>query len=249
MARPKKGAQSIPSFSLSVQERKQLEEFITPLELTPEVRRAHALLWIDAGHSPQTIAKRLHVSRQTIYNWMSGFQKRCNDRHIQARLADKPRSGRPRTLSRVVDPLIAAAVNHAPHEFGYHTSAWNSSLIGRHLREVHHIVVNRASITAALRRLGVRLKILALQPYERESLHQLIAQTGPTKAGRQAQALLWLDDGVSIRKVAVRSQVSRQTVYTWLAQFRARRSEHDTWAPLNTSRTNTREEMMNMGNP
>lgn len=144
--------------ALNSREREALAGLLTPLALTNEVRRAQALLWLDAGHSPQVVAARLHVSRQTVYNWLAGFHRRCGELDIQARLADRKRSGRPRTLPTVIDPLIAAVVEHAPPEFGYPAPTWNAKLLAQHLREAHHIAVNRASVSLALGRLGVRWK-------------------------------------------------------------------------------------------
>ena len=47
-----------------------MDELTTPAALTNEVRRAQALLWLDDGaDSSQAVADRLHVSRQTVYNW------------------------------------------------------------------------------------------------------------------------------------------------------------------------------------
>lgn len=236
-ARPQKHMQARPSFTLDPRERTQLERLLTPFALTTEAKRAQALLWLDAGHSPQTVSRRLHVSRQTVYNWLTGFRRRHNQPSILARLADKPRSGRPRTIARVIDPLITTIVRRDPFAFGYRASVWNASLLARHLREVHHVTVNRASVTTALRRLGIRLKVWALTPSEREDLERRL--TSPTlshQEKRQAQALLWPDKGMSVRRVATSSHVSRQTVYNWLAQFQARRNVYSIWAPLDASR-------------
>ncbi len=38
---------------------------------------------------------------------------------------------------------------------------------------------------------------------------------------RRAQALLWLDEGISVQNVAHLLRVSRQTVYNWVSRFRA----------------------------
>ncbi len=224
MARPKKSACAMPVFTLSVQEREVAEMLVSQRDLTPEVRRAQALLWLDAGHSPQTVAKRLHVSRQTVYNWIASFQRRTQHTDIRMRLADRPRSGRPRTLPKTLDPLLVTIVRRPPCEVGYRASGWNASLLGQYLKEAHHISVTRASVTVALKRLGIRLRVVALQPHERDELERQVRHVGLTRGGQQAQALLWLDAGESVRKVAARLRTSRQTVYNWIAQFHARRS-------------------------
>ena len=91
-------------FALTPQERQSLEEFVAHTVLSNEARRAQALLWLDAGESPQTVAERLHASRQTVYNWAARFKQR-RERDIGVRLADGKRSGRPSTLASRLDPL------------------------------------------------------------------------------------------------------------------------------------------------
>ena len=62
------------------------------------VKRAQALLDIDAGASPQFVAERHNVARSTVYNWI----RRCRIHGFSGEaLRDLPRSGRPRlVLSR-----------------------------------------------------------------------------------------------------------------------------------------------------
>jgi transposase len=144
--------------ALSSQERGVLEGLITPLALTNEVRRAQALLWLDAGESPQAVAARLRVSRQTIYNWATRFKRRRGVLDIQARLRDEKRSGRPRTVPRVIDPLLGAVRERDPREFGYRSPVWTTTLLRQYLRDVHHLAVTRASVSVALRRLKTASK-------------------------------------------------------------------------------------------
>ena len=58
-------------------ERLDLENFMLHTPLAKERCRAQALLWLDEGESVEQIAELLHVSRQTIYNWLSRFQERA----------------------------------------------------------------------------------------------------------------------------------------------------------------------------
>lgn len=224
MARFRKGARV---FVLSSQERELLAELLVPCEFTPEARRAQGLLWLDAGHSPQTVARRLRVSRQTVYNWIASFQRRSQHADIRMRLADRPRSGRPRTLPRALDPLLAAIVRRAPSEVGYYAAGWNVSLLQRYVREVHRLSVTRASVALALRRLGIRLRVIALQPHERDALERQVRDAVLPKEKQQAQALLWLDAGESVRQVAARLYTSRRTIYHWITRFRARHGLSD----------------------
>jgi transposase len=139
--------------ALSSQERGVLETLISPAALTNEVRRAQALLWLDEGESPQAVAERLRVSRQTVYNWATRFKTRRGAAGIPERLADDKRSGRPGTFPRIIDPLITAVLPSEPLNFGYNAQQWTATLLVHYLRDVHHVNVCRASVSLALKRL------------------------------------------------------------------------------------------------
>jgi len=142
--------------ALSSQERGVLEELITPTALTNEARRAQALLWLDNGDSPQAVADRLRVSRQTVYNWVTRFKRQRGALDIPERLADEKRSGRPGVFPPIIDPLIRPVLEHEPLEFGFESHRWTPTLLMHYLRDVHHVPVCRASVSLALRRLGQR---------------------------------------------------------------------------------------------
>ncbi|NOT57445.1 MAG: helix-turn-helix domain-containing protein [Deltaproteobacteria bacterium] len=143
---------------LSDQERQLLEEVVSREAFSIEARRAQALLWLDAGESPPAIASRLKASRQTVYNWAIRFKQERSACDMTTRLADRQRPGRPRTVSLLIDPLLRTVLDQPPSRFGYSAEAWSITLLGRYLRDAHHVVVNRTSISAALRRLGRREK-------------------------------------------------------------------------------------------
>ncbi len=140
--------------ALNSQEREALQALLTPLALTNAVRRAQALLWLDAGQSPEPVAARLGVSRQTVYNWATRFKERRGQCDVPTRLADDKRPGRGKTTAHLIDPLIEAVLPRDPHEFGYCAPRWTPTLLERYLRTVAHITVCRRSVSLALRRLG-----------------------------------------------------------------------------------------------
>jgi len=154
-------------FSLTSQERQSLEEFIAQTVLSNEARRAQALLWLDAGESPQAVATRLHASRQTVYNWASRFKRR-GPHDIRMRLADGKRSGRPATVASRIDPILAKILDRSPRQFGCEADEWTIALLSRYLGEVYGLAVNRASISGALQRAGKTLRSPHLCVYELE---------------------------------------------------------------------------------
>lgn len=153
--------------TLTWKERQALEALAAQTAQARDLRRAQALLWLDQGEAVPSIAERLHVSRQTLYHWVTRFASRPRP-DLAARLADAPRSGRPRTASGVIDPLIDDVIERDPREFGYRSTAWTAPLLVEYLQDMHAIEVSDDSVRLAIRRLDIRWKrprhTLALRP-------------------------------------------------------------------------------------
>jgi transposase len=122
-----------------------------------QLRRAQALLWLQEGRPVTEVADLLHVSRQTLYNWVQSFQDRT-ELDLPDRLLDAPRSGRPATALGIIDPLIDAIIDADPRDFGYRSTVWTAPLLQRYLEEVHAIETSRKSVGRAITRLGIRWK-------------------------------------------------------------------------------------------
>jgi transposase len=143
--------------TLTTQERDDLEELATRTLHAGELRRAQALLWLDAGESVQEVAGRLRVTRQTIYNWTQRFQVHST-LDVPARLATGHRTGRPRTVYGIIDPLILEVIDRDPRELGYRSTVWTAPLLAYYLKKQHHISVSRKSVSLAIARLKLRWK-------------------------------------------------------------------------------------------
>ena len=77
---------------LTPAQKKILMQFVMRTNDVRLLRRAKALLDLDAGESPGLIAQRYQVARSTIYNWI----ERCETRGFSVKaLSDLPRPGRP----------------------------------------------------------------------------------------------------------------------------------------------------------
>jgi transposase len=121
------------------------------------LRRAQALLWLGQGDSPDAVAERLQVRRQTLYNWAYRFRDRSGF-ELSDRLADAPRSGRPCTAQGVIEPLLDQVIDDDPRDWGYQATGWTAPLLQRYLEDEHHITVSRQSVSAAIDRLEIRWK-------------------------------------------------------------------------------------------
>lgn len=143
--------------TLTTQEREGLEDLATHTRHAGELRRAQALLGLDARESVQAVARRLRVTRQTIYNWTQRFQiHRTLD--VPTRLATGHRTGRPRTVYGIIDPLILEVIERDPRELGYRSTVWTAPLLAYYLKQQHHIRASRKSVSLAIGRLKLRWK-------------------------------------------------------------------------------------------
>lgn len=125
------------------------------------------MLWLAEGESVEAVAALLHVSRQTVYNWVQRFQER-RGADLCAGLRDAPRPGRPRAGHGDVDRLIAEVIDEDPRQFGYGCVVWTAPLLQRYLHQRCGLEVSPKTVGRALDRLGMRWKRprhqLALRP-------------------------------------------------------------------------------------
>jgi transposase len=79
------------------QDRERLKRLARGTKNVRLLRRAQALLDLDAGDSPRIVAQRYLVTRSTIYNWVKRYLTRgLSDEALD----DLPRPGRPTIASR-----------------------------------------------------------------------------------------------------------------------------------------------------
>jgi transposase len=145
----------------------ELEEIVRHTPSAKERCRAQALLWLAEGFGVEEVAESLHVSRQTVYNWVSRFQER-HGLGSRARLLDAPRPGRPRLAGGFIDRLIASVIDGDPRPLGYRSTTWTAPLWCRDLWDYHEIEVSERTVGRAIDRLRIRWKRprheLALRP-------------------------------------------------------------------------------------
>ena len=142
---------------LSDRLRGELEHLVAHAPLAKERCRAQALLWLDEGRSAEEVADLLHVSRQSVYNWLGRFLQR-EGLDLRARLLDAPRCGRPPTALGIIDPLIAEIIDNDPRESGFRSTNWTAALLVEYLKRDHGIEVSRKSVSLAIERLRIRWK-------------------------------------------------------------------------------------------
>jgi len=135
----------------------ELQDFMLHAPSAKELCRAQAVLWLAEGETVEHVAEILHVSRQTVYNWVDRFAERQGP-DLHSRFADGSRKGRPPSALGIIDPLIAEVIDTDPRELGYHSTVWTAPLLREYLEQVHGVVVSRKSVSLAIARLRVRWK-------------------------------------------------------------------------------------------
>jgi transposase len=143
--------------TLSPRAYKALENLVVRTKKAVHLRRAQALLWLDAEDPLPEVAARLRVSRRTIDNGVARFRG-CPARDLMPRLSDGARPGRPRTAQGIIEPLILDVIDRDPRDLGYRSTVWTAPWLTQYLAVQHHICVSRQSVSLAMARLRLRWK-------------------------------------------------------------------------------------------
>src|SRR5438874_1133650 len=98
----------------------------------------------------QTTSQRLAVSRQTIYDWVSSYQNRCNE-SFGSRLQDRPKPGCPPSKSTIVFRELATLLSESPRQHGYHHAEWTASLLGNVLKHEYEVDISTKTIRRCLK--------------------------------------------------------------------------------------------------
>jgi transposase len=130
----------------------KLGELLTVTEDVRHLTRAQALLWLDAGDRVEEGAERLGVTRQAVDNWGARFTARTAV-GWESRVADGPRSGRPRTAFGSIAPLLEQGIETDPRARGYRATLWTAPLLQHYLAQEPQRPVSTKSIQRALARL------------------------------------------------------------------------------------------------
>ncbi len=143
--------------TLNRRERRVIEQLIASTSEATTLRRAQALLWLSQGESAAAVAERLQVTRQAVYKWAARVTE-CGAKELAARLAEAARTGRPRTITGIIEPLIDAIIDTDPRDLDYRATVWTASLLTQYLADHHQLAVSRPSVSLALTRLEISWK-------------------------------------------------------------------------------------------
>lgn len=111
--------------------------------------RATGLLMLAQGKSCQEVAKVLGICVDTVTDWKRRWA--CEG---MKSLEDKPRSGRPPTVTKKYLRLLEEAVERGPQAYGYLFSVWSSGRLAAHLERKTDISLRGKRLRAYLKKLG-----------------------------------------------------------------------------------------------
>lgn len=137
-------------FTLSLSERRALKKQIRDTKDVKVLKRAQAFLWLSEGVSIHEISQRLAVSRQTIYDWVSSYQNRCNE-SFGRRLQDRPKSGFPPRKSSLILRELDKLLHESPGQHGYHHTEWTASLFAQVLKREYEVDISTKTIRRCLK--------------------------------------------------------------------------------------------------
>jgi len=122
-----------------------------------QVRRAQALVWLHENETVQTVATRLRLSRQAIYDIVHRYQTRLRMPVIE-RIRDRPHTGRPATQRQRTRQIIQSLLKQPPSRFGYRSPIWTVPMLRHRVEKRLRRCVSRDTVRRALHALRLRYK-------------------------------------------------------------------------------------------
>jgi transposase len=139
---------------LTARERRELEDAARHERDARVYRRAIAILHINDGDHPETVADALGFSQQWVYRWI----RRYNEKRSVDGLRDRPRSGRPSVLASISDEEFNRLVAQSPLSLDYMAFTWTAPLLRGHIERTFGIKLCDETVRRRLHRQEYRWK-------------------------------------------------------------------------------------------
>jgi len=115
--------------SLTPWQRRRLRREVADTADARLLRRALAVLEVDAGRPPAAVADLLGVTRQSVYNWVGAYLRAGGP----AGLADRPGRGRRPVLDEDAEHFLDTLLAMAPQDLGFPHANWTVPLLQKAL--------------------------------------------------------------------------------------------------------------------
>lgn len=137
------------------------------------VRRAQAVVWLHERETVQTVATRLRLSRQTLYNSVRRYQTRLCLPGVE-RIRDRPHPGRPAPQRQRTQRIIQDLLKKPPSRLGDRSPIWTVPMLRHRVekrlrRRISRDTVRRALHALHLRSKRPRLVLARRSPYGRQA--------------------------------------------------------------------------------
>jgi putative transposase len=122
----------------------------TVLKQTQEARvfrRAQAVREVVAGHHVNTVSATFHLANSALRKWVQRFAQEGPQG-----LLDRPRSGRPRKVTRELEDHLKRLVDDDPLQHGASASQWSCRELATVLRQQTGVQLGRESVRDALKK-------------------------------------------------------------------------------------------------
>lgn len=138
---------------LSVRERKKLEDVARSVKRAKEYRRARCLLLKAEGKGCRQISEELGISLRGAQRYVARYGKLG-----VGSVKDKPRSGRPPTVTKEVRLKLVKASLKDPRLFGFLKNNWSLEMLKLYLEKETGVRISNVHIMRLLKRHGIAYK-------------------------------------------------------------------------------------------
>jgi len=113
--------------------------------------RTRAVTQVQAGESPELVARVLGVSRQAVYGWLARYRAGG-----WGALDARKRGGRPPKLdAKALRWLYRTVTGKSPQQLRFPFALWTAPLVATLIRRQFGIVLSRSSVSRLLGQLGL----------------------------------------------------------------------------------------------